>query len=134
MVYATAGLLGALLELAGDRDPRSITVSLAVTAADELDVDLPGDATVYTDFYLPDAGGSVQAVFGMDLGTPSGQGRFVSHPDGTLRLTPTDDLHEVVFVAVPPYETESVAAFERSGRRLALEVVDVDPPERGLDD
>lgn len=133
-MYATAGLLDALLAIAADRDPSKVTVSLAVTSGEALDVDLPPDASVFTDFYHPDTGGSVRAVFGMDLGTPSAAGRFVSHPDGTARVTREDDLHEVVFVAVPPYDRGSVAVFDRSGRALPLEVLDVEPPEPAFDD
>ena len=128
MVYITEGLLTALLELAADRDPSSVTVSLTVTPASELDADLPPDRAVFTDMYLPDTGGSLTAVFGMDISTPSAAGRFISHPDGTLALTKADDLHEIVFVAVPPYETENVAAFTRSGEGRPLDVVDVEPP------
>ncbi len=132
MVSITRGLLTALLELAGDRDPNSITVSLTVTPVSDLEVDLPADQPVFTDMYLPDIGGSVTAVFGMDLSTPGAAGRFVSHPNGTLELTKSDDLHEVVFVAVPPYDTDSVAAFTRSGTGLPLEVLDVEPPAKDL--
>jgi len=134
VVYITRGLLTALLELAADRDPNSITVSLAVTPAADLDVDLPSDRSVFTDMYLPETGGSVTAVFGMDLSTPGAAGRFVNHPDGTLALTKADDLHEVVLVAVPPYDTESVAAFARSGTGLSLEIVDVEPPAGELEE
>ena len=132
-MYITRGLLTALLELAEDRDPNSVTVSLAVTTADELDIDLPADKSVFTDMYLPDTGGSVTAVFGMDLSTPGAAGRFVTHPDGTLALTKADDLHEVVFVAVPPYDIENAAAFTRSGMGLSIDVVDVEPPEGELE-
>ncbi len=128
MVYITEGLLTALLELAADRDPSSVTVSLTVTPTSDLDADLPPDRLVFTDMYLPDTGGSLTAVFGMDISTPSAAGRFISHPDGTLALTKADDLHEIVFVAVPPYETENVAAFTRSGEGRPLDVVDVEPP------
>ncbi len=133
MVYITRGLLTALLELAADRDPSSITVSLTVTEAAELDAELPANRSVFTDMYLPDTGGSVTAVFGMDLSTPGAAGRFVSHPDGTLALTKADDLHEIVFVAVPPYDRENVRAFTRSGDSLPVEIVDVDPPIEELD-
>lgn len=134
MVYITRGLLTALLELAEDRDPNSVTVSLTVTPAEELDVDLSADRSVFTDMYLPETGSSVTAVFGMDLSTPGAAGRFVTHPDGTLELTKADDLHEVVFVAVPPYDTENVAAFTRSGNGLPIELVNVEPPERTLEE
>ena len=134
MVYITRGLLTALLEIASDRDPSSVTVALAVSAAEELNGDLPPEANVFTDMYLPDTGGSVTAVFGMDISTPGAAGRFVSHPDGTLALTKADDLHEVVFVAAPPYERQQVEAFDRAGARLGFEVVDAEPPVGELGD
>ncbi len=91
---------------------------------------LTPDTPVFTDFYLPDAAGAVSRVFGVDLSTPPGQtqGRFVSHPDGGLEVEQTDDLHEAVFVAVPPWDLDSLAAFERDGRRRPLEVIDAHPP------
>jgi len=49
-------------------------------------------------------------------------------------LTKADDLHEVVFVAVPPYDTEAVGAFTRSGTGLPIELVDVEPPEGTLEE
>lgn len=134
VVYVTRGLLTALLELAEDRDPGSVTVALAVTPATELDVDLPSEASVFTDMYLPDSGRSITAVFGMDLSTPGADGRFVSHPDGTLALTKADDLHEVVFVAVPPYEPDCVGAFDRSGNGRSFDVVEAAPPPGSLED
>ena len=134
MVYITRGLLTVLLELGADRDPDSVTVSLVVTPAADLDVDIPTSAAIFTDLYLPETGDSVTAVFGMDLSTPEAAGRFVTHPDGPLALTKRDDLHEVVFVAVPPYEDDSVAAFDRSGDIVPVDVLDVVPPEGSLDD
>lgn len=130
MVYATRGLVRALLELARDRDPSRLTVSITTTPAEELDdAGLERGTPVFTDFYLPDTGGSVSAVFGMDLGTPRAAGRFLSHPDGYLGLRQTDDLHEVVLVAVPPYDSSSVAAFDRTGAELPLTLLDIEPPE-----
>lgn len=134
MVYITSGLLTALLEVAADRDPESVTIALDVMPAGELDVDLPGGASVFTDMYLPETGRSVAAVFGMDLSTPGAAGRFVSHPGGNLSLTKADDLHEVVFVAVPPYDRDGVAAFDRSGTELPFETVDAEPPHGTLDE
>lgn len=133
MVYATTGLVDALLDIGEDRDPTPVTVSLATTPAGELDCDLPEETPVFTDFYLPDTGNSVQAVFGVDIGTPGAEGRFVSHPDGRLRLTREDDLHEVVFVAVPPYDRGSLAAFGRRGSKRGIELLDVAPPAVSLD-
>ncbi|QLD87837.1 hypothetical protein HWV07_01800 [Natronomonas salina] len=134
MVYITSGLLTALLDVAADRDPESVTIALDVMPADELDADLPADASVFTDMYLPETGQSLTAVFGMDLSTPGAAGRFVSHPGGNLALTKADDLHEVVFVAIPPYDDDSVAAFDRSGEELPFETVDAEPPHGSLED
>lgn len=135
MVRVTRGLLDILLEKAADRDPAEVTIELAVTPAGEFeDLDLPDEAPVFTTFYLPDAGRSIEAVFGSNLATPSGEapGLFVSHPDGSLSLSRTDDFREVVFVAVPPWEQASIAAFGRDGRRRDLEVLDAEPPQESL--
>lgn len=135
-MYATQGLVEALLGFAAEREPESVTIQLAVTPAGELETDLDPDTPVFTDFYLPEAGRSVTAVFGMDLSTPAGQtpGLFVSHPDGNLGITKRDDLKEVVFVAVPPWEPSSLAAFDRAGRKQELTLLDVDGPDRERDD
>lgn len=136
-MYVTRGLLSVLLELASDADPREVTIALSTTPAPEVDDSLPAEASVFTDFYLPEAGRSVTAVFGVDLAIPPGQvgGRFVSHPRGELAVTQGDELAAVVLVAVPPWERgpESVRAFDRRGRRYALEVVDSAPPEGSLE-
>lgn len=136
MVYATRGLVDALLDLAAGADPDDLTVSLAVTPAGELDgeVAAPPDAPVFTHFYPPDAGRSLTAVFGVDLSVPAGQtqGRFVSHPRGNLEVAKTDDLHETLLVAVPPWDASSLAAFDRSGRKRPLELVDAAPPPESL--
>lgn len=126
MVYATQGLVEALCSLASDRDPEGLTVTLATTPAGELPTTLEDGTPVFTDFYFP-SGDSVSAVFGVDISTPTAQGRFVSHPDGTLGVTREDDLHEVVFVAVPPYDAAEVRAYGRRGDRLDLELLDVEP-------
>jgi len=132
VLYATRGLVDTLLRMASERDPDSTTISLAITAAAEIpDADLDPDTPIFTHFYLPDAGGPVNAVFGVDLGMPNGQtqGRFVSHPRGDLRLSKRDDLKEVVFVAIPPWNRDSLAAFDRHGRKQELTILDVEPPE-----
>ncbi|MFC4989231.1 MULTISPECIES: hypothetical protein [Saliphagus] len=135
MVYVTRGLLAVLLEFASDADPDGVTIALSATPAPDVDDALPPEATVFTDFYLPDAGRSVAAVFGVDLSTPPGQvgGRFVSHPRGELSVTQGDDLAEVVLVTVPPWDRESVRAFDRRGRRRELAVVDAAPPTEFLE-
>lgn len=132
MLYATRGLVTTLLRLAAEKDPDTTTIPLAVTPAQEIpDADLEPDTPVFTHFYMPDAGRSINAVFGIDLGTPIGQtqGRFVSHPRGDLALSKRDDFHEVIFVAVPPWEEDSFAVFDRRGRRQKLTLLDVEPPQ-----
>lgn len=135
MVYATRGLIDALLERARERDPEPTTIKLGVTPAGELDgVGLGPETPVFTHLYLPDAGQSVAAVFGVDLSTPSGRtpGLFVSHPDGVTEIKRTDDLREVVLVAVPPWESDDVVAIGRDGTRQDLTLLDVEPPEESL--
>jgi hypothetical protein len=130
--YVTRGLVETLLRLARESEPERTTISLSVTPASELTgADLPPETPVFTHFYMPEAGASVNAVFGVDLGTPVGQteGRFVSHPQGGLSVSKLDDLHEIVFVAVPPWDEDSFAAFDRRGRRQQVTVVDAAPPE-----
>nr|WP_267624904.1 hypothetical protein [Halobium salinum] len=138
VVYVTTGLVEVLLELAADAEPRSASVVLSATPAGEFDppLDLDPETPVLTHFYLPDAGRSVSAVFGMDLGTPAGRGRarFVTHPQGELSVSERDDLAGVVLVAVPPWEASSLAAFDRAGRRLELHVLDAEPPEEVVED
>lgn len=135
-IWITEGLLSALLERAAASEPEPANVVLDATPAGsfERDLGLDDETPVLTHLYLPEAGGSVRAVFGVDLGRPAGRGRarFRSHPQGPLALTREDDLATVVLVAVPPWEVENVAAFERSGRGLPLSVVDADPPVEHL--
>ena len=131
--YITRGLVSVLLDFACEHDPESISIGLTVTQAKRLTGiadPLAPDTPVFTHFYLPDAGQSVNAVFGVDLGTPRTQGRFVSHPNGDCELSLTDDLHEIVFVAVPPWE--DLVAFDRSGRRQAITVLDAEPPTESV--
>jgi proteasome lid subunit RPN8/RPN11 len=134
-MYATRGLVEALLDLARESEPEAVTIALATTPAGEFASQLPPETPVFTHFYFPAAGRSLSAVFGMDLGTPAGQtqGRFVSHPQGKLALSRTDDLHGVVFVAVPPWGTDEIAVFSRDGIERSLELVDAEPPVESLD-
>jgi hypothetical protein len=136
VVYITRGLLAALLEMAAEADPDDISVVLASTQAGEFesDLELEAETPVLTHFYFPETSGSVNAVFGVDLGTPAGRGRarFVSHPDGRLAATREDTFAAALVVAVPPWEPDSVAAFDRNDRRLDLDVLDVEPPQERL--
>jgi len=72
----------------------------------------------------------VNAVFGVDIGTPAGRGgaRFISHPNGFLGVSKRDDLAAVVLVAVPPYDDDAVAAFDRAGNGSSWRS-DAAPPE-----
>jgi len=132
VIYITRGLVETLQRLGAEADPESTTVRLAVTPARELpDVDLEGDYQVFTHFYFPNDRDALNAVFGVDLGTPAGQtpGVFVSHPRGDLQVTKRDELREVVFVGVPPWDEDDIGAFDRRGSRLEYTVLDVEPPE-----
>ncbi|SFR41411.1 hypothetical protein [Halogeometricum limi] len=136
MVFITRGLHDALLDMASEAEPERVTVVLATTPAEEFgdDVELDPETPVLTHFYLPEAGRSVRAVFGMDLGTPAGRGRakFVSHPQGPAEPTREDDFAAAVLVAVPPWDDASMDAFDRSGTRLSLEILDAEPPRESL--
>lgn len=139
-VAVTRPLLAVVLELAADADPSSVSVALASRPAGDLVADdgeggalspLPEDAPVLADFTFPGAGGAVNRVFGMDLGHPVGrtQARFVSHPAGDVALDRRDDLAPAVLVAVPPWTTDDVRAYDRRGRRRPLHVVAGRVPE-----
>ncbi len=128
MVYIIDGLLDILLEMAEDADPGSITIRLAVSDADSLgdDIDLDPTVPVFTDLYFPSSGRSVEAVFGVDVSVPPGQtqGIFISHPDGPLEVTTTDDFAERVLIAIPPWDRDNVAAFDRRGREHPIRLVE----------
>jgi len=142
MVYVTRALVEVLIGLASDADPDRVTTGVSVTPAGDLEGDdadaIPAETPVFTDFFLPDPGNSVNAVFGVDLSTPArqAQGQFVSHPVRELEVTKRDDLAEVIFVAVPPWEIgeRSFAAFDRKGTRQQLEIIDANAPDESLSD
>ncbi|MFC7187119.1 hypothetical protein [Halorubrum yunnanense] len=135
MIHVTRDLLTVLLERAAENDPGETNLRLSATRAGDFESDtgLDPETPVITHF-TPDVGGSVNAVFGVDLGTPAGHGgaRFLSHPEGFLGVSKTDDLAAVVLVAIPPYDGESVAAFDRSGDGMGLAAVDAAPPEESI--
>lgn len=132
MIYITRGLVETLLRFAAEKDPEPTTIPLAITRAEELsDADLPDETPVFTHFYMPSKGDALNAVFGVDLKTPAAQtpGIFVSHPIRELRVTKHDELREVVFVAVPPWDEDSFKAFGRDGSVTEFSILDVEPPE-----
>ncbi|SNR24059.1 MPN domain-containing protein [Halorubrum vacuolatum] len=136
MIYITRDLLTVLLDHAAERSPASVNLQLSATPAGEFDANLglPPETPVITHFTLSEVGRSVNAVFGVDLGTPAGRGRarFLSHPDGFLGVSETDDLAAVMVVTVPPYDDDHVAAFDRSGEGIELVVLDAVPPEESV--
>ena len=135
MLYVTRGLVETLLRFAADKDPDSTTIPLAVTDAGDLpETDLTDDTPVFTHFYMPNKGDAVNAVFGVDLGTPAGQtpGVFVSHPRGDRKPSRRDDFREVLFVAVPPWDEDSLRAFGRNSKRQEYTILDVEPPEETI--
>lgn len=132
MIYLTRGLLETLLRFGRESDPDPTTVPLAVSEAGDLPgADLDAETPVFTHFYFPNEQDSLNAVFGVDLGTPAGQtpGMFVSHPRGDLRLSKRDDFREIVFVAVPPWDEGSFRAFDRKGSPVEFSILDIEPPE-----
>jgi len=135
-VYITRPLLETLQQSAQRSEPESLSIALAATPAQHLTgaEELPKPMPVFTHLYLPHRANSVSAVFGVDLHTPPGRthGRFVTHPFSELRVTKRDDLHEIVFVAVPPWDEDSIAAFDRAGRRHPMCVINAVPPEESL--
>ena len=138
MVYITRSLVDVLLDLASDADPNRVATGVSITPAGELEgaPELAPETPVFTDFFLPDPGNAVNAVFGVNLSTPArqAQGQFVSHPVRELEVTKRDDLAEVIFVAVPPWKLDerTFAAFDRRGERQPLEVIDARPPDQSL--
>ncbi|WP_435101004.1 hypothetical protein [Halarchaeum sp. P4] len=141
-VYATHALVETLCVLAADADPRPLSVALATSAPPDLDpsdgpgtplADLPADVAVFSDFYFPAAGRALDAVFGVDLATPSGstEGRFLSHPMGEPDPTVSDDFAARLLVAVPPWDVADVRAYDRRGRR-PLVLVAANAPEEEL--
>lgn len=130
-IHITRGLVSVLLDYAQDHDPSTVSIGLMVTKGGELTGEtesLGREDPVFTHFYMPDAGESVNAVFGIDLSIPRTQGRFVSHPDGHPELSLTDDLHEIVFVAIPPWTESEITAYDRSATPLVVSVIDAEPP------
>lgn len=128
-MHITSGLLDALLSMAADADPQSVTIRLAVTDAAELDVDdeIDPDTPVFSDLYFPGSGDSVEAVFGVDVSIPPGQtpGVFNSHPHGDPTLNTADTFAERVLVAIPPWSRDDVAAYDRGGRQHDLTIVTI---------
>ncbi|MFD1569094.1 hypothetical protein [Halorubrum laminariae] len=136
MIHITRDLLTVLLDRADDRDPAETNLRLSSTRAGDFETDtgLDPETPVLTHFTPASVGGAVNAVFGVDLGTPVDRGgaRFLSHPKGFLGVSKTDDLAAVVIVAVPPYDDDAVAAFDRAGDGIELGVLDAAPPEESL--
>jgi hypothetical protein len=137
-IHVTSALLDVLLDMSEAAEPDPISVVLTPTPASAFDADLGLDpeTPVLTHFYLPEAGRSVTAVFGLDLSTPAGRGRarFHAHPQGPREPTKRDDFAAAVLVAVPPWEPAEVRAYDRSGTRLVIETIDAVPPEETLED
>lgn len=136
MIHITRGLVDGLLALSADRDPESVSAVLASTPAGEFAdaTSVDSSTPVLTHFYFPEASGSVTAVFGVDLGTPAGSGRarFVSHPQGPLAATREDTFAAAVMIAIPPWDIDACAAFDRDNQKLSVNIIDADPPEETL--
>lgn len=134
-IVATEGLIDGLLDIATRREPTKVTVDLAVTKGSKFDAGtIPAELPIFSHYYVPGVARSASDVFGMNLTVPPGatHGRFVSHPMQNPELTTKDSLHEVVFLAVPPWTREDIRVFDRSGRRQPLQLIDAEPPVESL--
>ena len=129
-MFVTRGLLEGLLAMAADSEPEPFEAGLGTTRAGEFTDEINPESTVFTHFYFPSAGDAVSAVFGFELGTGPGQtdGRFIGRPDGEFGVKTTDELHERLLIAIPPWDESSVGAFDRAGKRLPLEIIEAEPP------
>jgi hypothetical protein len=138
MPYITRGLLDGLLEMSASQEPSSLSVVLNATAAENFDSDITVEPTIeiLSHFYFPQSEAPVTAVFGMELGVPAGRGkaRFISHPQGPPEPTQRDTHAGVIIIAIPPWEADSCAVYDRHSNRLELEIINAAPPENRLDD
>ncbi len=134
-IHLTEDLLTVLLERANATEPGTVSIQLAVESAGDLGIDsIDPSIPVFSTFYLPDAGRSVEAVFGLNVAVPPGQtpGRFISHPTGPPSVTTGDDIAERMLVAVPPWDADHVTGYTRDGRRCELrlhQVAERDDPD-----
>nr|WP_303651892.1 hypothetical protein [Halovenus rubra] len=120
------------MRLAEESDPDKRTIPLAVTRAEKLpQTSLSDETPVFTHFYMSSKGDALNAIFGVDMKTPAAQtpGIFVSHPISELEVTKKDDLREIVFIAVPPWSTDSFKVFDRKGNEQDLTLLDIEPPQ-----
>lgn len=125
-VFIIEDLLDTLLDLASRSDPRKISIGLASENSKNLDLkNIPSNIEVFYDFYYP-SGKSIKEVFGMDISTPpsSTQARFISHPSGYTKIMKEDELHRIIFIAVPPWTKESIKVYNRNGEEYNLEIID----------
>lgn len=126
-IYISQELIKTLLDIAERSDPKKISIGLCVNKAESLNLDnIPGKTPIFNDFYFP-SGKSLKKIFGVDISTPpmSTQGRFISHPSGFSKLSKRDNFHEIVFIAVPPWDQDSVKVFDRSGKNYELNIIEI---------
>lgn len=133
-MFVTRGLLEVLLTMAAEAEPKSFEAGLGVTMAGEFTDEVGPETPVFTHFYFPSAGDAISAVFGFELGTGPGQtdGRFIGRPDGEFGVKTTDELHERLLIAIPPWDEDSVGAFDRAGKRHPFQIIETDPPHIDL--
>lgn len=128
-LYISETLLEVLLDQARRADPDPVSIQLAAEPVEAIDdgLDLPPETPIFTTYYFPKAGSSVEFVFGVNLGTPPGetQGIFHTHPNGPPTVTTSDDMAERLLIAVPPWEPANVAAFDRQNRPLNITQITV---------
>jgi len=137
VIHITRDLLTVLLDQAAERDPDATSLRLSATRAGEFDEDTGLDPSmpVVTHFTPAGVGGSVNAVFGVDIGTPAGRGgaRFISHPNGFLGVSKRGRPRGGRARRRPAVRRRrGVAAFDRAGNGIELAVLDAAPPEESL--
>lgn len=124
-IFITSDLLDTLLDLASKSSPKKISIGLTSEKSKKLDLkNISNDKEVFYDFYFPSAK-SIKDIFGMDISTPpsSTQARFISHPSGYAKIMKNDELHKIIFIAVPPWDKESVKVYNRNSEEYDLEII-----------
>jgi len=126
----TEELATVLLDTASRKEPADASILLFTADDNELREYAPEleGKTVFVGFYSPDAGQSISSVFGVDLSVPNGaaDGRFISHPNGDSSVKMEDDLHSIIFIGVPPWDTlgDNIRAYTRKGEELEIQFIE----------
>lgn len=125
-IFITADLLETVLDIASRSAPKKTSIGLTSEKSKDLDLkNVCDNKDVFHDFYFP-SGKSINEIFGMDISTPptSTQARFISHPSGYDKIMKKDELHKIIFIAVPPWDKKSTKVYNRNGKEYDLVIID----------